>query len=294
MQAARVSLVKHAAAWAAFALCLLAGPPAWADVWGYVDERGIPHFSASRLDDRYELFLRGADEAPSPQAAAAAWPAHAAPVATPAGKPPRLMAYLEALPSYHAVQPLLSSAAQATGLDVHLLAAVIAAESGFDPRAVSPKGAVGLMQLIVPTAERYGVRADRSGPVQSQLMDPQTNIRAGSRYLRDLLALFPGRLDLALAAYNAGEGAVQRAGKQVPNYPETQNYVRTVTQLYRHLQAVNGVQPTGPSGSVNATSAATLVPVARVGGAVGRGNMLPPFEAQPLLGPMASSPGLLR
>ena len=93
------------------------------------------------------------------------------------------------------------------------------------------------MQLMPATAQRYGVRATRRPPIDKKLTDPRTNIRAGSRYLRYLIDLFPGQLELALAAYNAGEGAVQRAGNQMPNYPETKNYVKTVMQLYARAQA---------------------------------------------------------
>jgi hypothetical protein len=80
------------------------------------------------------------------------------------------------------------------------------------------------------------VQGDRRTSQQQKLFDPHTNIHAGSHYLRDLLTLFKGQLDLALAAYNAGEGAVQKAGNKIPNYPETQNYVRTVTQMYAALK----------------------------------------------------------
>ena len=78
--------------------------------------------------------------------------------------------------------------------------------------------------------------ADRKTPVATKLTDPRINIRTGARYLRDLIRRFPGRLELALAAYNAGEGAVQRAGNRIPNYRETQNYVKTVMQLYGMLK----------------------------------------------------------
>ena len=107
---------------------------------------------------------------------------------------------------------------------------MIAAESGFDPQAVSPKGAVGLMQLMPPTAEQYGVLADKEGrkdrkgkllparSVEEKLTDPQTNINAGARYLAYLIKLFKGEMELAVAAYNAGEGAVQRAGNKIPKF----------------------------------------------------------------------------
>jgi soluble lytic murein transglycosylase-like protein len=134
-----------------------------------------------------------------------------------------------------AIKPLLRSAADANQLDMALLQAVIAAESGFDPSAVSPKGAVGLMQVMPATAQRYGVASDRGGSVAVKLTDPRTNINTGARYLRDLVKLFPGQLELAVAAYNAGEGAVQKAGNKIPAYKETQNYVRTVMGLYNRL-----------------------------------------------------------
>ncbi|MEI8158384.1 MAG: lytic transglycosylase domain-containing protein, partial [Burkholderiales bacterium] len=116
-----------------------------------------------------------------------------------------------------------------------LLQAVIAAESGFDSSAVSPKGAVGLMQVMPSTAQRYGVASDRGGSVSTKLTDPRININTGARYLRDLINLFPGQLELAVAAYNAGEGAVQKAGNRIPAYKETQNYVRSVMSLYKRL-----------------------------------------------------------
>ena len=134
---------------------------------------------------------------------------------------------------------LLRDASVTHGIDYELLQALIATESGFNASAVSPKGAVGLMQVIPPTAERFGVRASKDATVQQKLTDPRTNIAAGSRYLRYLINKFPGQLELAVASYNAGEGAVQRAGNKIPNYPETKNYVQTVLQLYGHLKPPN-------------------------------------------------------
>ena len=108
------------------------------------------------------------------------------------------------------------------GVDPELVSAVIVAESGFNPTAVSPKGAVGLMQLMPATAQRFGVKNS---------YDPQDNIRGGVQYLKFLLDLFQQDLKLAVAAYNAGEGAVQRY-QGVPRYRETQNYVQKVLSLY--------------------------------------------------------------
>jgi soluble lytic murein transglycosylase-like protein len=105
-----------------------------------------------------------------------------------------------------------------------LLHAVIRVESAYNPSAVSSAGAVGLMQLMPGTAQRYGV-VDRTDPVQ--------NIEGGARYLRDLMAMFGSDLTLAIAAYNAGENAVIKYNNSIPPYPETQNYVRQVLSLYR-------------------------------------------------------------
>jgi soluble lytic murein transglycosylase-like protein len=118
---------------------------------------------------------------------------------------------------------LISEAANRHQVDVKLLHAVIQAESAYDATAISSAGAVGLMQLMPDTAKRYGV-LDRNNPVQ--------NIDGGTHYLKDLLALFDSNLNLAVAAYNAGENAVIRYNNSIPPYPETQNYVKTVLALY--------------------------------------------------------------
>ena len=150
--------------------------------------------------------------------------------------PPKLIAFFEVSPSYKQVKHHIREASSRHGIDYELLQALIATESGFDAAAMSPKGAIGLMQVIPATAERFGVSGDARTPVQKKLVDPRVNIRTGARYLRYLIDLFPGQIELALAAYNAGEGAVQRAGNRIPNYRETQNYVRTVMQLYTMLK----------------------------------------------------------
>lgn len=213
---------------AACAALLLAAPLAHAEVWGYVDERGVAHFASEKVDERYELFFRGGE---SFDTAGGTPRAVAVPTA-----PSRLVAYFEVSPAYKQVKHHLREASQQHGIDVELLQALIATESGFDTAAVSPKGAVGLMQVMPATAERYGVKGDAKAPVSRKLTDPKVNIRTGARYLNDLMRMFPGQLELALAAYNAGEGAVLRAGNKVPNYRETQNYVKTVMQLYGTLK----------------------------------------------------------
>lgn len=236
------------ASWVTTAMVALGGfvaTPARADVWTFVDVQGTTHFSTVRVDDSYELFLRGSDSfSVGNSFARGAMDLIAEPLTAPESprtavpQTPaslRLMTYFDISPNYKAVKHLLREAAATHGMDYELLQALIATESGFDARAVSPKGAVGLMQLIAPTAARYGVKADKNTPIEQKLTDPRTNIRAGSSYLRDLIKLFPGQLELAVAAYNAGEGAVQRAGNKIPNYPETKNYVKNVMQLYQQL-----------------------------------------------------------
>jgi soluble lytic murein transglycosylase-like protein len=117
---------------------------------------------------------------------------------------------------------LIQRLAQQYSVDPHLVRAIITVESNFDPRAVSQAGAQGLMQLMPDTAARYRVEDP---------FDPHANIEGGIRYLRDLLRLFPRDLRHVLAAYNAGEGAVQYYGG-IPPYPETQRYVQRVLALY--------------------------------------------------------------
>jgi soluble lytic murein transglycosylase-like protein len=123
--------------------------------------------------------------------------------------------------------PLIEEAARSTGVDAKLLHAVIRVESGYNPNALSVKGARGLMQLMPMTGKRYGVTDPN---------DVSQNIHGGARYLRDLLAMFKNNLELALAGYNAGENAVIRAGHRVPNYPETRDYVPKVLSHYRSKQ----------------------------------------------------------
>jgi soluble lytic murein transglycosylase-like protein len=124
------------------------------------------------------------------------------------------------------VARLVDSVAQSHGMEPALLLAVISAESGFRAKAISPKGAQGLMQLMPATARRLGVRDP---------FDPEQNVRGGARYLNELLRLFDNDLRLALAAYNAGEDAVLRHGRAIPPYPETRQYVTRVLSRYDAL-----------------------------------------------------------
>jgi soluble lytic murein transglycosylase-like protein len=129
---------------------------------------------------------------------------------------------------------LIERVAGQYGLQSELLHAVIAVESGYDPSARSRKGAGGLMQLMPGTAKRYGV---------ADAFNPEQNIHGGARYLRDLMRLFDGDISLVLAAYNAGENAVLRNGRRIPQYLETVNYVPKVLSHYkRNLGLQHGQQ----------------------------------------------------
>lgn len=114
------------------------------------------------------------------------------------------------------------------GVDPYLLFCLMEQESGFTSRALSPKGAQGLMQLMPGTAARYGV---------TNPYDVAQSISGGTRYLKDLLKMFNGRIDLALAGYNAGEGAVMKYGYTIPPYDETRNYVKLIIKRYGRTSA---------------------------------------------------------
>ncbi len=180
-----------------------AGRVAQADIYSFVDASGVTHFSNVPVDSRYRLLL-----------------------ATPAAEHPEQPAkWLARSADY---DPLIDRAARAAAVRPELVRAVIVVESAFNPHAVSKRGAQGLMQLKPSTARRYGV---------SNAFDPEQNITAGAHYLRDLLARFGNDLELTLAAYNAGEDAVERYGRSIPPYSETRHYVPAVMRVYRKLLA---------------------------------------------------------
>ena len=191
-------------------------------VWTYVDAQGVTHIgNASPPTGKHLQWLifdkRVNKVSPNPL-------------------PPQLTRFA----GYADVRPLLESAALRHDLDPALVAAVAAAESGFRPDAISPKGAIGLMQVMPSTAVRYGVSAPSPQQASALLKDPVLNVQVGARYLADLLRMFDGELELAVAAYNAGEGAVWRHGRRIPPYPETQQYVKRVMHLYRALTGQGG------------------------------------------------------
>ena len=120
------------------------------------------------------------------------------------------------------------------GVDPYLIFCVMEQESQFNSRALSPKGARGLMQLMPGTAARFGVR---------KASDPAQNIAGGTRYLKELMGRFNGRIDLVLAGYNAGEGAVMKFGHRVPPYRETRNYVKRISYRYRQARPAAPAKP---------------------------------------------------
>jgi Transglycosylase SLT domain len=204
------------------------GVAAQTPLYGYVDGQGIAHLAPQAVDARYEPLLRERGE----------------PRVRVPGKSidrGKLLTWLEFAPEVKSLMPLMRQAAQSNGLDVELLKAVIAVESGFRPDQVSPAGAIGLMQLMPAAGERYATRIERdSAPVETLLRDPRHNLAIGSRMLADLWRR-TGSIDAALAAWNAGEGRVRRAGNRVPDIAETRAHVHLVLELYwsmlQHAQA---------------------------------------------------------
>jgi soluble lytic murein transglycosylase-like protein len=181
-----------------------------ADIFRYVDQDGTVHFTNVPTDSRYKLYL-STEKKPSAVAETLASRLYRAFPKTDRKK-------------FH---PWVLAAARAYQLDPALIHAVISAESGYNPLARSAKGARGLMQLMPETAKRYGVRNP---------LDPEQNIHGGAAYLSDLLRLFGNDMQLALAAYNAGEGAVVEYGYRIPPYRETIQYVPKVMAYYKRYQ----------------------------------------------------------
>jgi len=181
-----------------------------ADIYAYTDEKGVRHFTnIPGLDRRYKMVRKEGPTAPR--------------AAT--------MAYMPSEAEINRYKSIVAVASRAHGVDDALIHAVISAESSYNPRAVSKAGAQGIMQLMPATAQRYGVRDS---------MDPVDNIHGGVKYLKDLLALFNGNAELAVAGYNAGENAVIKYGNKIPPYAETQGYVPRVMDFYRKFQARKG------------------------------------------------------
>jgi soluble lytic murein transglycosylase-like protein len=190
-----------------FAMMLWASAaPAHTAIYTYLDADGVRHFTDNPDNGRYRrLFLSPQDRTESGE-------------------------HYDSMLLARATQydSIIETAATSAALEPDLLRAVIVVESGFNSRAVSKRGAVGLMQLMPATATRYGV---------SNPYDPNQNVHGGARYLKFLIDRFGQDVSLALAAYNAGEDAVDRNGGQIPPFAETQAYVPRVLKIYRMLSA---------------------------------------------------------
>lgn len=181
------------------AFCLGLAAPASAQIYSWRDAKG-----SLVLSNR-------------PQAGAAAVRSYAVPELPPT----RATRFVSAERS-HLYDDVILEHAQRSGVRADLVRAVVQVESAFNPRARSPKGALGLMQLMPATIQRFGV---------SNPFNPGDNVRAGVAYLRQLLDRYQDNEELALAAYNAGPGAVDKHGQNVPPYRETRNYVTQINQM---------------------------------------------------------------
>lgn len=176
-------------------LALLLAVPAAADVYRYVDKNGTIHFTDRPKHPGYELFLREK----------------------------RSYKSLPASGGYYPYKDVVNRACMMHGMDEALVRAVIEVESDFNRYAISTAGARGLMQLMPETMFYLGVRNP---------WDPDQNVQGGTMYLKNLLSRFSGDMKLALAAYNAGPGAVERYGS-IPPYPQTRDYVQKVIHRYQ-------------------------------------------------------------
>lgn len=180
-----------------FALLIVPAVPSHADIFKYVDKDGVIHLTnvPSNPQAKYVLIM----------------------------KEKRVLFSRKINVNSAAYDKIIRRAAGKFNLDIALIKAVIKAESNFNHQAISPAGAKGLMQLMPQTASALNV---------DDVFHPSENIFGGARYLRYLLNLYRGNLTLALAAYNAGEGAVAKYNYTIPPYRETQNYVRRVLAFY--------------------------------------------------------------
>jgi soluble lytic murein transglycosylase-like protein len=186
---------------------------AFADVYEYVDEAGITHFSDVPVDERYMLIIKSEEVVGLVATSIKPNPLQSPDTFTVTLTHPHLLAQIE-------------QSAQNNQLDKELIHAVIHVESAFKVQAKSYKGAQGLMQLMPATASRLGVKNS---------YDPAQNIEGGAKYLKELLTLFNNDLTLVIAAYNAGENAVIKYGNKIPPYKETQAYVPKVLNIYNAL-----------------------------------------------------------
>jgi soluble lytic murein transglycosylase-like protein len=179
--------------WAFVLFTLLAATPASADIYMYIDSQGVMHFTNTPTSTQYRVYIRERSR--------------------------RRIHRLQEMDRY---DDIIAEAQRRHGVDAPLIKAMVRAESGFNPRAVSHKGALGLMQLMPKNIKRLNVQDP---------YNPWDNIMGGARYIKEMLVRFEGQLPLALAAYNAGPQIVEQY-RGIPPYNETQNYVRKVMRFY--------------------------------------------------------------
>jgi hypothetical protein len=199
---------------AIFLLGLFCLYPACADIYSYTDNNGTVYLSNAPETKRYQVLVAASVE----QQKASPFLQTKHGYSGVAGKVVRKIQYNQ----------IVEDVARTYGMDSALLHAVISVESNYNPKAVSKKGASGLMQLMPGIARHYGV---------VDMLDPVQNLHGGAKYLRDMLLLFNNDVSLAVAAYNAGETAVVRYGNRIPPFQETMNYVPKVLNFYRKYQA---------------------------------------------------------
>ena len=178
--------------------------PGWADIYKYEDENGVVHFANCPRDPKFKLFIQDRKEKEEEMRHPSAGP-------------------VARMPVNNNYDSLISGASKKYQVDFALIKAIIRAESGFNPIAVSRKGAKGLMQLMPSTASRVNV---------SNPFNPEENIEGGVRHFKYLLSVFNNDVRLSLAAYNAGEDIVSKLG-DIPPYRETMDYVRKVLYFYQ-------------------------------------------------------------
>ena len=183
--------------------------PGWADIYTYTADDGTVSLSNVPTDERYTVLIA------APEQALAAAPG----LSVRKGK--------SNMARKAGFDQMVDEVSRTYGMESALLHAVISVESHYNPKAVSNKGAAGLMQLMPQTAKRYGV---------VDAFDPLQNLDGGAQYLRDLLRMFNNNTSLALAAYNAGEHAVMKHGNRIPPYRETLNYVPRVLDFYQRYR----------------------------------------------------------